>query len=376
MKLLMIVNVDWFFLSHRLPVAIAAKDAGWDVHIATTITDKAEVLESYGFTVHPIEMDRTNSNPLGLLRLAAAIYRTVRKIGPDVTHLVTIKPVLIGGVAARIARANSVVYAFSGLGHVFSAAGRLTSIRREAIIRLYRISLGASSRRLIFQNPSDLAEITRACRIPPSDCVLIPGSGVDMQQLVPTPFCVNEFRFVMAARLLKTKGVMEFCQAATVLSRENSDLQFWLVGDLDESNPASLTEQELSDIRSAGIVKVLGHRDDVPSIMGEANVVVLPSYYAEGLPKVLIEAAAMGRAVITTNTPGCRAAIEEGVTGVLVEPRSVDGLVTSMRELAENPSVAEAFGLAGRERAEGLFRIEDVIDTHLSIYADLAGSAK
>lgn len=374
-RLLIVVNVDWFFLSHRLPVALAAKEAGWEVHVATTLTEKGEGLANHGLHIHPLHIDRTTSNPVSLLRLGTGLFRLFREIDPDVLHLVTIKPVLIGGAAGRLARSRAVVYAFSGLGHVFSANGRLSRIRRSFVVGAYKFALGNKRRRLIFQNQSDMDEITSAAGVPLDDCMLIPGSGFEVDEVRPSPPPAGPHVFLMAARLLHTKGVMEYCEAAKEVASKRDDVEFWLVGEPDDSNPASLTADDLSVIEAEGVVKILGFRNDVPELMRHAHAVVLPSYYAEGLPKVLIEAAAMARPIITTDTPGCRAAVEANVTGLIVRPHSSRALAEAMIVLVDDDGRARRMGTAGRERAKKLFRIEDVTRAHLDAYAELGAKA-
>lgn len=371
MKLLIVVNVDWFFLSHRLPVALGALQAGHDVHVATTLTQGREKLENYGFTVHPIEVDRSDAGPIGLLALLWSLSRLYWLIRPDVVHLVTIKPVLLGGLAARFAPVGGVVYAISGLGHVFVASGLLGQIRRAVARGWYRFVLGARNMRIIFQNPDDRQTIESWARLRPEQAVMIPGSGVDLMQYPALPLPEQAIPVVlMAARLLTTKGVREFVGAAQQLRKEGVAVQFWLVGDPDPDNPASVSPDELVAWGQNGDVKVLGHRNDMATLMAQAHMVVLPSY-REGLPKVLIEAAACGRAVITTDVPGCRDAIVNGETGLLVAAKDAAALSDAIRELLNDPEVCAIMGAAGRKRAEQVFDVRAVVETHLAIYEAL-----
>ncbi|MGO1401959.1 MAG: glycosyltransferase family 4 protein [Flaviflexus sp.] len=374
MKLLIVVNVDWFFLSHRLPIAIAAKRAGWDVHIATALTIERSEIEKYGFTLHPLKLHRTSSSPVGLGQLVVDLVRLFRKVNPEVLHLVTIKPVLMGGIAARLTRVPGVVYAVSGLGHVFIDAGGVWQrVRRSVVRRFYGLALGASNKKVIFQNEFDRREVQRSAGISNSESELILGSGVDVDGISVQPMPEGRTIFLMASRLLRTKGVREFCRAAEILHKRGVDAEFLLVGDLDQFNPAGISEEELEVIRQSGIVKVLGYQGDIPALMGRAHVVVLPSY-SEGLPKVLIEAAASGRAIVTTDIPGCRETVESGLTGLLVPPKNSEKLADAMFSLAGDRELASKLGAAGRKRAERLFRIQDVVAKHLNIYKELLGT--
>lgn len=372
MKLLIVVNVDWFFLSHRLPVALGALQAGHEVHVATTITKGREQLEAHGFVVHSLQIDRSAVGPLGLFKLVFSLWRLFWRVRPDVLHLVTIKPVLLGGLAARFAPVGGVLYAVSGLGHVFVAQGVLGSMRRALVSAWYRFALGARNMRIIFQNPDDRALLESITSLMPEQEVMIPGSGVDLTEYSAVSLPTSDAPVVlMAARLLATKGVREFVAAARQLRNAGVQAQFWLVGDLDPSNPACILPDELAAWAQQGDVQVLGHRNDIPDVMSQAHVVVLPSYYGEGLPKILIEAAACGRAVVTTDMPGCRDAIENKVTGLLVPARDVAALVAAIRRLVEDPVTCAAMGAAGRKRAEQLFDVRRVVQTHLRIYEEL-----
>ncbi len=366
----MVVNVDWFFLSHRLPVALGALNAGYEVHIATSLTQGREKLEAYGFKVHPIEIDRSATGLVGLIRLFSSLVRLFWAIKPDVLHLVTIKPVLVGGAAARISPVAGVVYAISGLGHVFLAEGLLCRIRRVAVGFWYRFILGVQNMRIIFQNNDDLSEISSVAHVRSNQVVMIPGSGVDLTEYRYTSLPDGIPVVLMAARLLGTKGVREFVAAAKMLRSDGAEGRFCLVGDLDPANPASISKQELGEWEKQGDVELLGSRSDIPELMAQAHCVVLPSY-REGFPRVLIEAAACGRAIVTTDVPGCRDAIEDGVTGVLVPANDSVALASAIRQLIENRAVCEAMGKAGRQRAVQIFDVNAVVDAHLNAYKAL-----
>lgn len=372
MKLLIVVNVDWFFLSHRLDIASAASAAGWEVHIATTLTGNADNLERHGFIVHEIPIHRSSSNPVGLLRTFLQFIHLFRSLRPNVVHLVTIKPVLLGGIASRLTRVPGVVYAVSGLGHVFVARGSLGSLRRTLVRGLYKLSMGRKNKFVIFQNDKDYSELIGLGCIGEQEAVRIAGSGFDVDSYDISEAPSGPPIFLMASRLIRTKGVLEFVAAASILEDEGVSAEFWLVGAADPANPEGLTTDEVEVLKTTSNVKVLGHRSDVPELMRSVAAVVLPSYYGEGLPKVLIEAAAAGRAVVTTDTPGCRDAIVDGVTGILVPERDVVELAKAMRVLASDRVKLETFGREGRRRAESLFRIQDVVARHLEIYESLA----
>jgi glycosyltransferase involved in cell wall biosynthesis len=323
--------------------------------------------------VHPLTIDRSAASPFGVLALFVQLLLLFWKLRPSVVHLITIKPVLLGGLATRLSPVKGVVFAISGLGHVFVAGGVKAALRRKLVQWLYRAALAVRNKRVIFQNPVDEIELKSILSLSSHQVVRIPGSGVDLAAYPVQAEQSGVPVVLMAARLLKTKGVMEFAAAANLLRARCIAVRFQLAGDLDPHNPSSLMVQELQALRGEGLIEILGHQTDVSNLMAKANLVVLPSYYREGLPKVLIEAAACGRAVITTDVPGCRDAIEPNVTGLLVPARDAVALADAIERLVTDPSMRMAMGKAGRQRAEQLFDIRSVISKHLEIYAELAG---
>lgn len=377
-RILFVVNVDWFFVSHRLPIALGAVRAGYDVHVATVVTDKRAELEAAGLTVHPLDFERGDTTLASVWRTLGQLYRVFRLVHPDLVHLVTIKPVLLGGIAARLARVPAVVAAISGLGYVFIARGIKARVQRWIVTVLYRLALTHDSVKVIFQNADDRDGVIRAAGLPIEQTEVIRGSGVNLDSYRVAPSPAGPPIVVLAARLLADKGVREFVDAARILRRSPAAasrlVRFALVGSVDPANPASLTHKELSAWADEGVVEVWGFRSDMDQVLSEASIVVLPSY-REGLPKVLIEAAACARAVVTTNVPGCRDAIEPGVTGLLVPVRDPIALAHAIEQLLEDPHRCKAMGAAGRLLAERAFDVRQVVAAHLIIYEALVGSA-
>lgn len=370
-RLLFVVNVPWFFMSHRLPLAVAALHAGYEVHVATADGPAVEQIRSHGFIHHTIPVTRSGNNPFAELIAFWSMFRLFRRLKPHLVHLVTIKPVLYGGIAARLAGVPAVVAAVSGLGFVFIASGIRAWFRRMAVAGLYRLALNWKNVRVILQNPDDRDALLGLGALGPDHVVMIRGSGVDLVAYPALPEPEGVPVVIMAARLLKDKGVGEFVAAAGLLLGEGVKARFLLAGDLDQENPASVTSAEMDGWRSDGNVQLLGYRTDVAEIFASANLVVLPSY-REGLPKVLVDAAACGRAVVTTDVPGCRDAIEPGVTGLLVPVRDAVLLAKAMRQLLEDHELRRRMGSAGRQLAEREFAIEKVVAEHLSVYRALA----
>ncbi len=374
-KLLFVVNVDWFFLSHRLPIALEAMRQGYEVHIAVGITDRLAELHAHGLHVHPLDISRSKTGLGEALQVARQIWSVYQTVQPDVVHLVTIKPVLMGGILARLAGVPAVVAAVSGLGFVFLERGLVAALRRKLVGVLYKASFGHRNLKVIFQNAQDKATLVRLANLPDAKTELIRGSGVDVSQFTACPLPTGAPVVMLAARLLADKGVREFVQAARLLKTGGSTARFCLVGSADLHNPASLTQAELDAYQKEGVVELWGHRTDMSTTLSEAHIVVLPSY-REGLPKVLIEAAACGKAVVTTDVPGCRDAIEADVSGLLVPARDAQALSQAIAALLSDPQRCYAIGQAGRRLAEQAFDIKQVVAQHLHIYAGLIANSK
>ena len=372
-KLLFIINDLNFFLSHRLPIAVAAKQNGLEVHIATPQNNCEDVIRANGFFFHPIRIYRSSVNPFKEIVSLCDIYRLQKKLKPDILHLVTIKPVIYGGISARFAKTKSIVAAVPGLGSAFRENGFKGQVLNKVVSRLYKTALHNKNIKVIFQNKDDKEIITKFCKLSEEQTALIPGSGVDLKeyQFLPEPDSDGTPVLVMASRLLRDKGVPEFIDAAKIFKKRGISAEFWLAGEIDPGNPTSVTESELNEWKKEDIVKILGFRSDIAALFSKSNIVIFPSSYREGLPKVLVEAAACGRAVITTDTPGCRDAIIPNKTGVLVPIKNANAVADAAEYLINNPETRKAFGKAGREFAEQVFNIEDIVEKHLKIYREI-----
>ena len=367
--LLFIVNVDWFFLSHRLGIAKAAQAAGYDVHVACRLTGRGEELEVQGLKVHEIRMDWGTANVLGQIRALQDIAAVVRNITPSIVHCITIKPILLGGAVARVARVPLVVAAISGLGYVFISRGVVASIRRILVGLIYRFALSTKRVRVIFQNDDDRRLIQKIAGLRLNQVRFICGSGVDLKRFFPRPVPLGRFTVVFAARLLADKGLREFVAAATIIKASHADIRFLVAGSRDTENPACISEEELANWSAEGAVEFVGHVNDMAAFYSGAHVVVLPSY-REGMPLSLLEAAAIGRAVVTTDVPGCRDAIDPEVTGLLVPPRDIGSLVMAINRLRDDPALCAEMGRQGSLLAARKFSVDTVIDQHLKIYAE------
>lgn len=372
-RVLILVNVDWFFVSHRLPIATAAKLAGYEVHIACGFTKHYDYLKSLGFILHPIKLERSGTSLMGEYHLFRQIKALLKAVKPDVLHLVTIKPSIYGGLASIKQESVSGkslrrIVAVSGLGYVFTATGVFAYLRRFVISTVYRLALNRKNTKVIFQNSTDANTFIKQKIIIKEQSVLIRGSGVDLTQyaVVKEPRDTPVVAFV--ARLLLSKGILEFVDAARLAKTKGVKARFVLVGNVDD-NPDSITEEQLTQWVDEGIVEYWGFSSNVAETIAKTNIMALPSY-REGLPKSLIEAAACGRAVVTTDVPGCRDAIIPNETGLLVPARDSVALCEAIERLLKDELLRSRFAKKGREWAESTFDINDVIQRHLELYAE------
>jgi len=366
-RILFIVHTPEFFISHRLPVAIGAREVGYEVLIATGPGVSKDIFLKYGFQHFEIPMSRRGKVIFEELYTIFLIYKLFKKLKPDLIHLVAIKPVLYGGIVARLLDIPT-VFAISGLGTVFSdlKKGKLT---RFIVAALYKFAFTRQRIEVIFQNLEDQKKLISITNIDKARCHLIKGAGVDLQTfphtIEPVSDCVN---ITMASRLILEKGIKEFIAAAKIIHQKNISVKFTLVGAIDDGNPNHIKLDTLLSWCQNARVEYLGHVNDVVSLFCRSHIIVLPSYYGEGLPKVLIEAAAIGRPIVTTDHPGCRDAIIENKTGLLVPAHDAKALADALLVLCENKRMRHQMGSDARKYAIREFDINTVIQKHIKIY--------
>ena len=322
-------------------------------------------------TPHFVAMQRGGMNPIADLRSILELRKSFKNLQPSIVHLVTIKSYLYGGIAARLVGIPAVVSAVAGLGSMFVRHDLFSRLIRIVLYPFYRIAFGHRNQRVIVQNPEDGDRLVQ-WRVLRSDKVsLLRGSGVDLSNFTQFKEPAGLPVICFAARLLRDKGVFQFVEAARILKTRNVQARFLLAGDPDLKNPSSVTEQDLSVWREEDVVEILGYQRNIPALYAESNMVCFPSFYGEGLPKTLIEAAAAGRAVVTTDHPGCRDAIIPNETGLLVSVRDTESLADALQWLIEHPKERADMGRAGRALAEREFGIDKIVDAHLKIYQEL-----
>ena len=377
-KLVFVVNVDWFFISHRLPIALEAISNGYEVHLICKDTGLKSKLTDYGIICHDIRFSRSGNKVSHEIKTLLSIREVIQKISPDLIHAVTIKPVIyIGLILHTLKQKPCFIAAISGLGYVFSATNIRARVTKLLVSVLYKTAFIHRDKMIIFQNSTDDNILSRVVGLNRSDKSLIKGSGADLG--------VYDFssepegkviKIIMACRLLKEKGVFEYVEAAKIVHTKFNNIQFLLAGTPDLDNPNSVTQAELDMWDSEGVVKALGYRVDIPQLFSESHIVTMPSYYGEGVPKVLIEAAACGRPIVTTDNPGCRDSVISDVTGKLVPIKNHKALAKAFIELIEDEELRKSMGMKGREYAVQEFDVKFVVDKHLDIYSKLLSKVK
>lgn len=377
-RILFIINVDWFFLSHRLPIALEAQSNGYSVTIACHFTEHKQDLVDMGFNLIDIPFSRSGSGIVHELKTIIYIRKVIKELNPSLIHAVTIKPVLYSGLALKLVKKNiPFVAAISGLGYVFTANTLRAYATKQIVSSLYKIALSQKCKVVIFQNPSDEAILTCVAKLTQSEKFLIKGSGADLS--VYSYFPENTkgvIKVVMASRLLIEKGVYQYIDAAKIVKAQHGNVEFILVGSPDLDNPNTIKQTEIDTWVKNGIVTYLGHRKDISNIFSDSNIVCLPSFYGEGVPKVLIEAAACGRAIVTTDNPGCKDAVIEGETGLIVQVRDAKTLAAALKLLIEQPKLRVSMGGKARALAEKEFDVNSVVSKHLIIYSGLIGKSQ
>ncbi|UXY14473.1 glycosyltransferase family 4 protein [Chitiniphilus purpureus] len=366
------VSEDWYFCSHRLPVARAARDAGMRVTVVTQVDRHAERIAAEGFALVPFPMRRAGMNPWHELRLLWRLVAVYRRLQPDLVHQVAVKPVIYGSIAAWVTGVPAVVNALAGLGFVFASESWQARLLRWPVKALFKWALSRPGGRLILQNEDDAALFRQAGLAPSGAIRLIRGSGVDPQVYPALPPAPGVPVVMLPARLLRDKGVYEFVDAARLLRQRGIAARFALVGDPDRENPAAVSAEQCAAWVAEGVVEAWGWQSDMVAALGQSTLVCLPSY-REGLPKSLLEAASCARAIVTTDVPGCREVVEDGVNGLLVPVRSVRPLADAIERLLQDSALRQRMAEQGRQRVLARYAESIVVRQTLAIYQELGG---
>ena len=370
MKIVFVINNIDFLLSHRLEVCLRCIELGYNVHvIAPYKSNKIKILQNYNIRYHELNFKRKTNNIIFELYTIYRLFRLIYVIKPDILHLITIKPYLYGGIVSKILNVKNVVTSIAGLGIVYSSDKITYKILKFLLKPFLKYALSNKSQSIIFQNKSDYKLLINMGIIRSQNIIFTKGSGVDLNKY--EYFNENNckpLKVIFASRLLKDKGVEIFIKAAEEFFLSDIDIEFWLVGEPDEGNKNSITLNQIKNWEKKKIVKWFKFSNEINVLFKNSNIIVYPSYYGEGLPKVLIEAASCGRAIITTNHPGCRDAIINNKTGLLVSVRNTIKLVQCIEFLAKNDNIRNKMGYEGRKLAEKYFSVNKVVREHINLY--------
>ncbi|MDE0391719.1 MAG: glycosyltransferase family 4 protein [Rhodospirillales bacterium] len=372
-RLLFVTGDDGFFFSHIMPVALAARDAGFAVAVACPVAVYGDAIRGAGMRVFPIPLKRGRVSPLADLRTLAALLRICRAEWPDIVHPVAMKPVLYGAAAARLSGVPAIVGVLTGLGYVFTSGDIKARVLRPLLRRALRWALDGRRSTCIVQNPDDAVFIA-GLGLDERRIVVILGCGVDTARFAPSPEPKGPVRIAMVARLLWDKGVGEFVEAARIARTQDPNLRFTLIGAPDEGNPAAVPLAQLEGWRDDGLIDWQGHRDDIPAVWRESHIAVLPSY-REGLPKALLEAASSGRPIVAADVPGSREIVRGGESGLLVPPRDPAALAAAILRLADDPPLRARLGAGGRRLVERHFSEDRIAAETLALWRRLLDSA-
>ncbi len=366
-KVLFVVNNADFFLSHRLPLALAAREIGYDVCVATPSGPGCDAVVEHGFNHYEFPFSRSGRNIVQEIKTFLALYQLYKNVNPDIVHHVTIKPVIYGSIVAKFTQVRAVINAVPGLGYIFISKGIRAWIRKTIVKVLYRIAFMGKNLWVIFQNSDDLDSFINSSIIKKEKTVLIKGSGVNLRDYSVSVDPSGIFSVILPARMLRDKGVVEFADASRLLKKEGINSRFILIGDCDEGNPAVLSRDQIAEWEKEGVVDYWGFRDDMPSVLSSAHVVCLPSY-REGLPKALLEAMACGRAIITTDVPGCREVVVDGLNGIMVPPKDASSLADAIKRLYLDAELRKKMGVEGRKLVESEFSEDHVVHQTMKLY--------
>lgn len=369
-RVLIVLNDCGYFLSHRLMLARQLSQHGYEVHIATPRSPHQHIVKQSGLVFHELPPMRGTHNPLHELKLLLVLVKLYRTLKPNIVHHVTTKPILYGSIAAKMTRIPAVINAITGLGHLFIDTSFVTNILKIIIKCGYKLALNGDNTRTIFQNPDDQADFIKANLIHESNAILIRGAGVEVNKFVVTDTCNNEKIILLPGRLIKEKGVIEFVGAARLLKLHYPKVRFVLVGSPDPVNPSSIAEKQIKQWQQQGIIEWWGYQQEMKAVYEQSYLVCLPSY-REGLPKALLEACAAGRAIVTTDVPGCREVVINGENGFLVTVKSVTSLAHKLETLILNPMLVAEMGRKSRQLVEREFSSQQVFKQIFAVYEAL-----
>lgn len=368
-RVLFLITEDWYFLAHRLPMARAAKAAGYEVHVATRLRDGAEAIEKEGFVPHALGWSRGSVSPLGNVSAVLEIRRLLRDLQPEILHNVSLKPMLLGGLASFGNKQVAVVNNMTGRGSLFADGAPRGPVQKAVGLALGTL-LGRKRSKTVVENADDKTFLV-ALGVPADRVVVIPGSGVDTERLVPLPEPSSPVTAAFAGRMLAVKGVEELVEAFSLVRAQGVPLELLLAGDCDTENPGSLEPEQLKAFAAIDGITCLGHVDDIRDVWAKAHFAVLASRGGEGVPMSLLEAAACGRPMVVTDVPGSRDIVVDGVSGLTVPLGDTPAFAEAMATLARDADLRDRCANAARALAEETFSAPEVGRQLMAVYGEL-----
>lgn len=370
-KLFIVVNQDWFFLSHRLPIGMAAKDAGYDVTIVSEDTGVSDKIREAGLKTINLPINKAGTNIKDEIKTFFFLYKLFRREKPDIVHLVGLKTMLWGSLACRLAGVKAMVSAVCGLGVLFDEE-HAHSFMTRSILKVLRVTHKKKRLAVIFQNNDDKAIFLNAKIMKEEQCAFTNGSGINLQNYDYTPEPTDgPVKVIFTARMVEDKGTLILIDAAKKLEAEyKGKVQFLLCGGLD-TNPNGITKEMLESRCDGEYIQWLGHRKDVVELLKQSHIMAFPSWYREGLPKSVIEAEAIGRPVVTTDSVGCRDTVVDGKNGYMIPIKDSDALAMALKKLIDNPELRQTMGKNARKFAVNRFDIKDVVKVHMDVYDNI-----
>ncbi len=370
-RVLYLQTEDRAFLLHRLPMSRAARDAGFDVHVATRVGDRRTEIESEGFTLHHIDWARGSRSPFNLAQAAMQIRRVIHRVAPDILHNVAVKPTLAGSLAS-LGMKHKVVNNIAGLGSAFLSKSPHKRIMAAGLAQALRLLMNQRRVCTIVQNPDDRVFLLKI-GVRPEKIVIIAGSGVDTKALQPLPEPEEPVVATFVGRMLEDKGVRALVEAHGILSKRGTSLKLLLAGTPDPENPTSISESELAIWNSRDGLEWLGHVNDVTALWAKSHIAVLPSR-REGLPKSLLEAAALGRPIVASDAPGCREIAVDGMTALTHPIDDAKAIADALQRLRDNADLRKRYGAAARQLVVEHFSNDIIGSQTVELYNQLISS--
>jgi len=370
-KLLYFVTEDWYFVSHRIDLATEAKNKGFDITVLTNVKKHGDIIRSKGFNLINLNVDRHGKNIIQDIKIIYKIFNIYRRERPDIVHHIALKPVLYGTFCAMLTRIRLIINTFPGMGYLFESNNYIHRIYTEIIYLIFRIIFYFGNVQTIVQNTETKENFIRRKISKSSKIHLIRGSGVNLSRYSEGNILHNNTPIILfASRLLWQKGIKDFVEVANLVREYNKNIKFVIVGEPDEGNPNSVDESVLREWQNSGSIEWWGYRDDMPKIIRGSSIICLPTYYGEGIPKILIEAAACCKPIIATNVPGCREIVIDKFNGFLVPVHQPHIIADKINILINDTKLCRVMGAEGRKLVKTFFSIKIINTKTINLYKD------